>query len=571
MTIKANPANGATLALHGFLILVIAALLLTKFKLLYLLNINWDEFLFASQVHVFERGELTSRLQSFHVHLFGWIKSAGDNGIEQILAAREFMFGLRLLTCACVFLIARRLFGLTGALVAVAASMAFSFVIMHGESFRADPLIAASFMVSATLFILFPTRLLASTAAGLLMALAAMISIKTAIYGPTLALILLINWRTDAQGASSLRAAIGFCVASGLAVITLYLAHSASLADVPTVALTDKLADTRNWAWASPPAGTFSLTYGWDQAWWILVAGGGIAAIVSSMKPDTRRSGLIILAMMLPLLTLSFYRNSFPYYYICLIPPASLAIGLVASLAPRAMPNRPALAALLVGLAVVLVGTRTVKLLQLNSDDTLTPQRRVLEVVHSLFPEPVPYIDRCSMVINYPKVGVFMSTLVAEKYREQGLPIMKTLIERHQPRFLLENSRGLKLDLSIEELARSPYRLLPEDHRYLQTHFVRHWGPIHVAGRQFEATDGSAQVFDLPVSGPYTLESASPIILDGQSRTPGDVVQFEAGTHSLLGPEDGGRVILRYGHALPAPEGPPPPRLLFTGLEFRNF
>ena len=186
---SAISSTSAARVLNVGLLLAILALLATKLQLLSTLNINWDEFLFASKIYAFERGELTSQLQSFHVHLFGWIRSAGNNGVDQIIAAREFMFGLRLLTCACIFLIGRRLFGTTGALVAVAASMAFSYVIMHGESFRADPLITSCFMVAASLLILFPARMLATVTAGVLMAVAAMISIKAAIYGPSIATI----------------------------------------------------------------------------------------------------------------------------------------------------------------------------------------------------------------------------------------------------------------------------------------------------------------------------------------------------------------------------------------------
>lgn len=573
--IKAASAHSTTTAervLNGGLLLAILALLATKLQLLSTLNINWDEFLFASKIYAFERGELTSQLQSFHVHLFGWIRAAGNNGVDQIIAAREFMFGLRLLTCACIFLIGRRLFGTTGALVAVAASMAFSYVIMHGESFRADPLITSCFMVAASLLILFPARLLATVTAGVLMAVAAMISIKAAIYGPSIAILLLINWRTaeESRGAV-LRASIGFCVASGIALLGLYLAHQASLGTAPAYELTDKLSDTGTRMWAPPPSGTFTLTYNWDRTWWMLTALGGLAAIGVMLKAPHRRTGLIVLAMMLPLATLSFYRNSFPYYYICLIPPASLAIGLLASLAPRVLPNRPALAAIIVGLAVLLAGTRTVRLIGLNNDDTVTPQRRVLAAVKRLFPEPVPYIDRCSMVVDYPKLGIFMSTLVSGVYRERGEPVMQSLVESRQPPFILENSPGLNLSLSVEQIAASPYRLLPEDHLYLQKHYLRYWGPIHLAGRQFESTDGQTHSFELPVAGPYSVIAENAIAIDGQTLEPGAVIDLEAGQHTLQGPAGGNRVILRYGRALPQPEGPPLPRGMFTGLGFRNF
>ena len=52
-------------------------------------------------------------------------------------------------------------------------------------------------------------------------------------------------------------------------------------------------------------------------------------------------------------------------------------------------------------------------------------QKETLDLVHRLFPEAVPYIDRCSMVSTFPKVGFFMSSLGMRFYHERGEPIME--------------------------------------------------------------------------------------------------------------------------------------------------
>jgi hypothetical protein len=36
-------------------------------------KINWDEFYFLARILEFRRGELSNPMQTFHVHLFGWL------------------------------------------------------------------------------------------------------------------------------------------------------------------------------------------------------------------------------------------------------------------------------------------------------------------------------------------------------------------------------------------------------------------------------------------------------------------------------------------------------------------
>lgn len=571
MTLRESHGQHAFLMLNGLLSIAILALLITKFRLISLLNINWDEFLFASKIYLFERGELTYPLQIFHVHLFGWLKHVPGTGIDQIIAARETMFGLRVLGCLCVFVIGRKLYGTTGALVAVLASLSFSYMVMHGESFRADPIISFCFIAAAMLLIVWPERLAATLAASLFMALGMLVSIKTVIYGPTIATLLVITFAFADRRSRALRNAALFTVAALATATLLYLWHRSTLAPTDAPALGAKLADTGTRMWTAPSPHFFRATFDWDRAWWLLLLIGVAVALHRSFQGEaaSRRSALTVLALVMPIATLNFYRNAFPYYYICLVPAAAIALGYLASLLPKALPQRPLLVAAVIGTAVLFTGTRTVSLVELNGTDTLAPQRQVLDVVHTLFPEPVPYIDRCAMVVNYPKLGIFMSTLVAGIYRERGEPVMQSLVEQHQPPFLLENSPGLYLDISVDELSTSPYRLLPEDHRYLQTHYQRHWGPIRVAGRAVRLEAGQPQQLSLPVAGPYTLEAASPVQIDGSVHAPGAVISMTSGDHELRS-EEAIDLVLRYGDHLPRPPNKPPlHRDLFTGLRFR--
>lgn len=561
------------LVLNALLLTGIAALLLIKFNLLSRLNINWDEFLFASKIYMFDRGELTRPLQTFHVHLFGWLKTVPGNGIDQIIAARETMFALRVIGCLCVFAIGRTLYGTTGALVAVLASMGFSYMMMHGESFRADPLISFCFIVAATLLIVWRERLWATLAAAVLMAVASMISIKTIFYGPTIAALLLITLIFSDQRSRAVRHALVFSITAAGVLALLFAWHSATLAADIAPALGTKLADTGEGMFSPPFPSMFQTTYRWDNAWWLLLMAGVVAALINCVRGDAeaKRTALNVLALTLPLTSVAFYRNSFPYYYICLVPAAAIALGYLAAIVTSLIPRRPALAATAIGIAMLIASMPTIRLIKHNSANAITPQRQLLEAVHAMFPEPVPYIDRCSMVVDYPKHGIFMSTLVAGIYREQATPVMQALVTRHQPVFLIENSAGLYLDRSADQLAASPYRLLPEDHEYLQQHYLPHWGPIRVAGQSLQLHAGQPKHITLPVAGPYTVEAEAPIHINDVAHAPGSVIQIRPGNYELRTEQPTTHVVLRYGGHLHRPTAPPPLRHhLFTGLGFRT-
>ncbi len=122
----ADPAGSsaarAIRLMHWGLCLLIAAVLLLRLRLVFLLNVNWDEFLYLAQVHRYLRGELAEQFQVFHVHLFAWLPLVSDNEVSQILAARVVLYGLGLGSCTLTYLIARQYLNAIGGLFAVRRS-----------------------------------------------------------------------------------------------------------------------------------------------------------------------------------------------------------------------------------------------------------------------------------------------------------------------------------------------------------------------------------------------------------------------------------------------------------------
>lgn len=67
-------AVAPVLLMFGILLAVAANFLLAARQ-----NINWDEFNYLTLVHTYLRGELATRLQTFHVHLFTWLPGLAPN------------------------------------------------------------------------------------------------------------------------------------------------------------------------------------------------------------------------------------------------------------------------------------------------------------------------------------------------------------------------------------------------------------------------------------------------------------------------------------------------------------
>jgi hypothetical protein len=562
------------IARFAFLAAVLLLLVL-KYRLLPLININWDEFRFLSRIYELKRGELGSAFQTFHVELFRWLARVPGNEADQVIAGRTFAFALRLASSYLIFLIGKRLFGVTGALLAVLASLGFSHLMRHGEAFRADPIIACLFLATASLLILRMSSPFAVALSAVALAMAGLVSIKSALYLPSVALIFAAHLTTPGRGLVLRRFGL-FCAVGLVAYLGLQTLHAAALpaAGVDAAPAAASLAARigRSVLGEAPFYDALVETVRLDQGFWLILVAGSAIALTEALRGagEVRRHGIILLGFLLPLGALFLYRNTFAYFYATVIPVAALVSGVVPARVERWLRRRPVLAGpVLIGLGIplALTGWRCYTLLNV---DTVAPQRRVLEAVWEVFPNAVPYIDRCSMVAAYPKVGPFMSTFVLSGYRARGASIMPALVRERQPVFVLANVEGLQLALPWEVAEKSPHRLLRQDFEYLKAHYVHHWGPLWVAGADLAVGAVGAVEFELPVAGPYTVETRGSVELDGQPVENGAAVRLEAGPHSVRSPDTPKPVTLRYGDHLPRPVGPPPDGPLFLDLGFRD-
>jgi hypothetical protein len=520
------------------------------------LSINWDEFRFLADVHLLARGELTENVQTFHTHFFAWLLWLPGDEIDQIVVARFVMLALEAGTCALIFLCARRHAGAEASLFAVLCYLTFSYVMRHGASFRFDPPSTFLMMAATALIATGRLRYLEMMAAGLLVALGAMVTIKSVFFVPTIA-TLALGRVVEAEDKRDTLIRLG---SSGLAGVTalalLYLYHSSFIASgslhAAQAMISGSLDKTIGQSHLMP--GLIWLTRSLLESplnWLALIGGIAVVAQAPWRRPHPKSwpAAVGLLSFALPLSTLLFYRNAFPYYYAFILAPASVIVAPFAEqLAKRV--NLPLVAALLFAIGVV-------KNLAPFSP-VLGAQRMTLDAVHRIFPEPVDYIDRCSMVASSRKHGFFMSSWGTEVYRDAGRPVMKDILVRERPPLLLVNSPIIASALADDG---ADPRMLPEDATTLRENFIPHWGAVWVAGKRLAVTTEPTN-FQMLIAGRYTLEAEAPVSIDGNLYQPGEVVRLGSGEHRAESAQ-GHTFTLRWGDHLYRPDMPPPRSGLF--------
>lgn len=551
------------------LLILIGFLIAFSFHRLFITNINWDEFFYLSFIYDYQRGVPLSLFQTFHVHLFGWLTSLPGNEIHQILAGRSVAWLLMCGSSWFIYAISRKYCSRLAGLVAVLLYLSFSYVMDHGLSFRTDP-ICAVFFVAALYLLLHDDRSrfhLPISAA--LMAVAMMISIKSVFYLPTFGIIFLARVVTREGKSDAVKGAILFSIVFGGAFLTLYLFHSLSLAEStqadPTIFLASVGSKVLLWDDLFPRLPYLVRAGQENLIVWGLVMLGTVGMIGRVVGKEEQESGLVLLAFLVPLGSLIIYRNAFPYFFVFLMPAAVVLGGAGCDVL---LARGREIGTKIYGMTIVVAlfaqaGVFLADYVARLPDQTIA-QREIIELVHRMFPKPVPYVDRSSMVPSHRKVGFFMSTWGMESYRARGEPVMAGILQSEQPRYLIANSWAL--DISEPQIggeAANAYKLLDEDHRILRENFVHHWGIVYVAGKQFDLRPSEPETFEVLISGVHTLESPVPVLIDGVIYEPDEQVVFDQGTHRIASVGGPGHAVLRWGANLYRPDKTPSRRPVF--------
>ena len=471
-------------------------------------NVNWDEFFFLSHVHAYLNGRLDRELQTFFVHVFGWLDAVPGHEMGQIFAARLLMTACLGVTVFSIFRIASVFANRPAAWIAVLAFLTSGFVLPHGTSFRADPI--ATCLLMSALAILLTSRFAPwqLVALALLCAFALLATIKSALYLP--AFLGAILWRLGEPGALWRILLAGF---AGLGIAALLFLWHSHLIETPpgreavstaTGAFNTVLLDN-------------SIFPRWRElALWAVLSLALIALIVIGMAgAGSFRRGAVFVMMLMPFLVSAvFYRNTFPYFFPFIVPP----MVVVAAIGAARLKSNVTLGALV----ALMIGTGTWQAAKSFSEGAEV-QRRTLAEVHRLFPEPVPYIDHNAMISSFPRDGFFMSSWGVLKYRSQGQPVMAEIIDKTHPPLLLANRWALHSAMTEPDAPDHPLYLFPDDAQILRDTYVHYSGVIWLAGRDIKLDDAPLKV-EMHVHGRYRIETDAPVMIDGVPHHDGDVL-----------------------------------------------
>ena len=535
-------------------------------------EINWDEFYYLSFVYKFINGDLGLSLQTFHVRFFTWLPSISVNEADQIVASRTIMLIMQLMTALMIYKISRLYLSVNASLFAVLSYFSFSYVLRTGTNFRADPIATLCLMSALYLILAKKDSLKALIITGVLVAVSVLITIKSAIYLPTLALASIM---TLASLRNLRRAGICALTLTSTAIssfVILYIYHQSGVDSTSlgsdTNLVSKGFSKTVNHDLFFPQKEIFLKSLMPNIAYWLalllglrlLLTGG-----VNRNKVDIKTT-LTFLIMLIPLASILLYRNAFPYFYSFILAPASIICGVAWNFLPWHKSPKEAFYIASFFLAFMSFGILLNGLL-IPSEKNLDRQRHLLDVVHRTFPEPVNYFDRCSMVSSFPQKGFFMSTWGIDNYTKAGAAVLETSMKNHNPVFFVANVGSLDVSDKTPLGKSNTYKLLNRDIEAIKENYIHHWGELYVAGKHFSLIDRKSEIeFSILIDGSYTLEGASSVNIDGKEIEPGQTLLLSSGSHTISPVSTPGAYTLRWGRQLYRPANPPGKRAIFNGF-----
>jgi hypothetical protein len=550
--------------------------LILKFRLIFLLNMDVDEFTFLANVYQYIGGTLTSPYFTFHVHLFSWLPSLSGGEVSQIIGGRVVMYFLGIGSCIFLYFISRLFLNRIGGLFSVLCYLSVSNVMVHATSFRFDPICVFLFLVAVYLILRKHHSRLPVIVAGLCMALSFLVTLKSIFYLVTMAGIFSCLFVFSGKKKDVVLDLAFFLVSFALGWIALFLFHTYTLSGVSFSVQRGYLAHlsrsdimfheffpNKFYIFQAVIENLFPLGFGMAGSaivWWEIT------------RCRNLPENFLLLCLLVPLLTLSFYKFSFPYFYVFIISPGMAISGVLPDrIAEKYKKNGSMglLTCLIISYVIVFSGFLYHYKYQ-SFDRTIT-QKNIVKNVHEMFPDPVPYIDRCNMISSFPMVGIQMTTWDMEKYTQANRPIMRELLVRRRPVFLLANIVHLNLSLprgTVRDIFRVD-PLLEEDFNVLRDNFVQHWGIIYVAGKRLTFEPGeTAKSFENLIPGIYTIESRGDVWIDRVLYQPGSRIRMGKGTYTIAPRTTPMEVVLRWGEDLYRPRDPFPVQPVFFGYYY---
>ncbi|MGB3469656.1 MAG: glycosyltransferase family 39 protein [Erythrobacter sp.] len=534
---------------------VLVGLLLLQIYMVWFKSFNWDEFLHYGHVFAARNGTLDAPFQMLHARILFWVPETVNSIVDQMRIARLFMFACSLVTLAAIYGLAQRFTSRENALIATVAYLGAGYVFTQSFSIRADPMAAASLMSALYLMTCRAKPVASYIAAGALVGLSGMITMKSVFYAPCFAGMAWLFWSKSEDKAQALVCFAAAAFAAAVSFGAIYLLHKSNLAPLP-----ERFADTskfmaggRRWIFPeSFPAFKYTVKQ----------AGLGFIFLLAILCAPFAWKGaklstactIALAGLAAPLLTLLFYRNTYPYFFVYLLAPVAVAVSASWGLLIRRYGTAATLA---------LICLAPIGLTSMTSRDYVIRQEAAIDYLRSEYPPGTGYLARSSMLPDYPRVISHLATGPGMAgYNQRQRPLIAEAFARGELPFILATGKTIKLGLLGR---RKSQGFLPEDITVMHDHYVQQWGPIFREGEQIQSIGGE-QTITIPRPGPYTLDGHA-IILNNSRIEHGETVTLDAGAHSIDCVQDcEQRAVLWRGEKLPRTPPVVPAGPLYSGF-----
>ena len=512
-----SSAAGNPIDQRRFVFVTILLLILCQSWLILEKAINWDEFLHFGQIYELADGRLRSSIQTLDTRLFGWATRVSPDVITQIQAIRFVMLACAVLTAACITALARRLVSFEIALVCGLVYLSAGFVFTNAFTYRNDPVAAAALMSALCAFAFGKLYWMRAVIIGILIGFAGALTIKSIFYLPCFVAIAWLQWSgpdgRKFRNIALLCSIVAVALLSFALIITL---HRAGLpaSEAPTNGLDRSL-------------GNFLRVFEFEHIRYVFleaifapVVTVGLVMLPFVARRLPKQTRILLFGLCGPLLCLLFYRNTFPYFFTFILPPACVAIAPVMSKLIERYRLIPVVICSLIGPMFLLIN---------EPYGTLERQRATINEVERLFPEPTPYLSFSSYVPHYPRQFTsLMSGPGLRGYWKQRKGQIARDIQSGRIAFVIVTDDALE---TVFKNKASTSRLPERDVAALKSNFLQHSDKIYILGRTI-CPQANEQIVEIVRTGPYSLDGGS-LAIDGRHVADGGNIILQAGSHKV--------------------------------------
>jgi hypothetical protein len=523
------------------LIAVIACAIMIQLWLVFVKNINWDEFLHLGQVYDLRTGRLESGIQTLLTRLAVWTLWLSADVIHQIQAARILMLLCETIIIVFIVALVRQFSGRQTALLAGLVYVTAGYVFTQAFSYRPDPVAAAVLMGALYLFSLAGLSFRRAIAIGFLIGLAGAFTIKSVLYAPCFAGYAWLRWRDLSWRfvPDLVKIAVIPLAALGFFVALIWL-HSVGVATPE-----DQAAGVGMRMERFVGSGQFQKAgYILNQAALAPLVTLGILMLPFAMRDRTRDEKIALTALVAPLLCVVFYRNTFPYFFTFLFPPICVALAPVLDKLVVRCKMLPLVACSIVGPTWLLAN---------EPYETLDIQRATISEVERLFPTPTGYLSYSNFMPHYPRqFPSLLSGVGLQRYLASGNPLIADNIKAGRVGFIIVTGKVLK---DIYGPANKQSRLSTEDTDLLLNNFLKHNENIRILGNNICPKD-AAQRIPIYRAGPHSVEGEG-LQIDGQMLADGETVRLGRGEQEIFYNKAGCIKLWALDHVPQLPHGLP--------------